>query len=94
MHNYDQIEIIPPNGKFETRQSNDGHSLLFAVDSSSIFLLKLLERKSELHTLAGRSALVVNEEEVDSRMIAFLLMDVANDVICLLLGQEHWMRKG
>ncbi|KAK0760618.1 hypothetical protein N5P37_006813 [Trichoderma harzianum] len=44
-HNYDRIEIISPNGKFEARQSNDGHSLLFAIDSSSIFLLKLLESK-------------------------------------------------
>ncbi|KAF3066862.1 hypothetical protein CFAM422_008838 [Trichoderma lentiforme] len=38
-------KIISPNGKFEARQSNDGHSLLFAVDSSSIFLLELLESK-------------------------------------------------
>lgn len=30
--------------------------------------------------------MVVNEEKLDSRMIAFPLMDVANDVVCLLLG--------
>ncbi|KAI5462698.1 hypothetical protein BGZ63DRAFT_222139 [Mariannaea sp. PMI_226] len=37
MRNYLQGEIISPAGKFEALQRCDGHTLLFAIDSSGIF---------------------------------------------------------
>ncbi|KAL7942627.1 hypothetical protein V8C42DRAFT_331485 [Trichoderma barbatum] len=37
MQNYVQGEIVSPMGKFEALQSGDGHSLLFAIDSSGVF---------------------------------------------------------
>ncbi|KAL3471264.1 hypothetical protein BJX99DRAFT_263461 [Aspergillus californicus] len=37
MQNYVNGETISPSGKFEALQTSDGHSLLFAVDTSGVF---------------------------------------------------------
>ncbi|KAL7931291.1 hypothetical protein V8C35DRAFT_310009 [Trichoderma chlorosporum] len=44
MQNYILGEVISPKDKFEALQSSDGHSLLFAIDSSGIF--HVIEEKS------------------------------------------------
>ncbi|KAL4990680.1 hypothetical protein BDW68DRAFT_153694 [Aspergillus falconensis] len=49
MHNYVQGQIASPTGKFEALQSSDGHTLLFAVDSSGVFHV-IEENSGSSHT--------------------------------------------
>ncbi|KAF7592488.1 hypothetical protein BBP40_000223 [Aspergillus hancockii] len=59
MQNYVQGEIISPTSKFEALQTSDGHTLLFAIDTSGVF--HVIEEQSgkshagwQIHDLSTR----------------------------------------
>ncbi|KAL4756749.1 uncharacterized protein BDW70DRAFT_164213 [Aspergillus foveolatus] len=85
MHNYVQGQIASPTGKFEALQTSDGHTLLFAVDSSGVF--HVIEENSGSSQLGGRYT--ISRSVIDGSIGLTIAVTIdGNDHLFMSLGNS------